>query len=230
MDTETELTPFNLSMSTVPLPSAVLTAWSVQVQTAELTWVLPDGCQDLIWCGSESGVGNWFVTDLADTAYAVQCKPGEVFIGFRCKPGVQFASEPLLQALQDCHLDDSIHILSHLDECTSIKHDVLEALMALAQTSSVADSARLLGISERSLERHLQRHTNRTPCYWRNLARVRRAGAELALSDSLSTLAANHGYADQAHMSRAFKQWFGHTPQSLKKNPALLAALSNSGY
>jgi AraC-like DNA-binding protein len=219
-----------ISMSNLNLPNAVLETWSVQVRTAERTWVLPDGCQDLIWCGSAQGVGEWFVTDLADSAYAVQCNPGDYFIGFRCKPGVQFATDTLLRVMRDCHLDDSIKILSYLEECTSINQDVIEALMVLAKTSSVADSARLLGISERSLERHLQRHTDRSPCYWRNLARVRRAGAELAHTSSLSALAANHGYADQAHMSRAFKQWFGHSPNVLRNDPALLAALSNSGY
>ncbi|MFC0350077.1 helix-turn-helix domain-containing protein [Undibacterium danionis] len=175
-------------------------------------------------------MGEWFVTDLADSAYAVQCNPEDYFIGFRCRPGVQFATDTLLRVVRHCHLDDSIKILSYLEECTSINQDVIEALEVLAKTSSVADSARLLGISERSLERHLQRHTDRSPCYWRNLARVRRAGAELAHTSSLSTLAANHGYADQAHMSRAFKQWFGHSPNVLRNDPALLAALSNSGY
>ena len=81
-----------------------------------------------------------------------------------------------------------------------------------------------LGVSERSLERLLTQRTQRGPRFWRNLARALAGGKPLA------QLAADHGYADQAHMARDLLRWFGATPTRLRAMPAFLATLRAPAY
>ncbi|MBK9617544.1 MAG: helix-turn-helix domain-containing protein [Uliginosibacterium sp.] len=58
----------------------------------------------------------------------------------------------------------------------------------------------------------MMRQTGRTPGYWKQLARTRRAARALAGSATLADIAFAHCYADQAQMSRDFQRWFGVTP------------------
>jgi AraC-like DNA-binding protein len=46
----------------------------------------------------------------------------------------------------------------------------------------------------------------------------------------LAALAADHGYADQAHMTRDLRRWFGASPSRLRAMPSMLAALASSGH
>lgn len=58
------------------------------------------------------------------------------------------------------------------------------------------------------------------------------AGRAVAAHDGppLAELAADHGYADQAHMTRAFRRWLGITPAGLRRDPDRAALLAASGY
>lgn len=85
-------------------------------------------------------------------------------------------------------------------------------------------------MSVRSLERLVKAATGRPPAYWRGLARVRAAASNIDAAVPLSALAADHGYADQAHMTRAFRQWFGTSPARLRADPVLRATVAASGY
>jgi transcriptional regulator GlxA family with amidase domain len=89
----------------------------------------------------------------------------------------------------------------------------------------VAAARRVVGVTERTLERWVCAHTARTPSWWQGLARARRAAASLEQSLPLATLATRHGYADPSHMTRAFQRWFQMSPGSMRRRPELLAVL-----
>ena len=105
-----------------------------------------------------------------------------------------------------------------------------EALHALAHIRTVGAAAQSLGVSERSLERLTQRATGQPPRFWRALARVRRAARDLATPQPLAEIAADHGYADQAHLSRDCLRWLGQTPAALRRSPEQLATVAQAGY
>lgn len=120
-----------------------------------------------------------------------------------------------------------------LDRLGTFTHQaprVTEALHCLADTDRVSAAVRQLGVTERSLERLLASATGRTPGYWLALARLRRAAQALADATPLAAVAADMGYADQAHMGREFRRWFGVSPGRLRAWPALLTVVRASGH
>lgn len=212
------------------LPSAVLDVWSHVAQNASRAVVLPDGCRDLILRMPPGGPPRWFVSSLDNTAYAVESTAGELFVGYRLRPGAQVDETALLSSVRDRRDPDVTSILSLLDDCVRLDGRVVEALNNLSNTSSVADATRQLGVSERSLERLVMMNTERTPSYWRNLARVRRAARALSGRESLAAIAADHGYTDQAHLSRDFQRWFGTSPSLFRRSPDLHSTVADSGF
>jgi AraC-like DNA-binding protein len=105
-----------------------------------------------------------------------------------------------------------------------------EALDCLREAPALSVAQARLGVSARSLERLLSGHTQRGPLWWRNLARARHCARALAGATPLAELAADHGYADQAHMTRDLRRWFGATPTRLRAMPALIATLAAPAY
>lgn len=212
------------------LPSAVLEVWSHVAISASRVIVLPDGCRDLILRMPPGGPPQWFVSSLDDTSYAVERRAGELFVGYRLRPGAVVDETALLSSVRDRNDQDVTSILSLLDDCVRLDGRIVEALDNLSNASSVADATRQLGVSERSLERLVMMTTERTPSYWRNLTRVRRAARALSGQESLSAIAADHGYTDQAHLSRDFQRWFGTSPSLFRRSPDLHVTVADSGF
>jgi AraC-like DNA-binding protein len=111
-----------------------------------------------------------------------------------------------------------------------VDDELRAALDALARADSVAAARRVMGVTERTLERWVCARTARTPSWWQGLARVRRAASSLDEPRSLATLATRHGYADQPHMTRAFQRWFQMSPGAMRRRPDLLAVLREAAY
>ena len=92
-------------------------------------------------------------------------------------------------------------------------HPASNALLPLAE---------LLAVSPYRLSRAFTRELGVSLTAYRNRIRVGRAVDRLTSGEtSLSTLAADLGFADQSHMSRSIRAQLGHTPTALR---ALLAA------
>lgn len=125
---------------------------------------------------------------------------------------------------------EAADVLDRLGTFTHQAPRVTEALHCLADTDRVSAAVRQLGVTERSLERLLASATGRTPGYWLALARLRRAAQALADATPLAAVAADMGYADQAHMGREFRRWFGVSPGRLRAWPALLTVVRASGH
>lgn len=216
-------------MSELELPEVVLAVWRHVAREDSRAVVLPDGCCDLIGRTDPWGRTRWFLSALSQTAYSVGFEAGEQFVGFRLRPGTTVASEALLGALDSGARSDE-RLLAQVEDCCVLDERLAEALACLERARTVTMAASELGVSARSLERLVTDHTRRSPSYWKGLARVRRAGRALCKPDPLSEIAFEHGYADQAHMCRDMRRWFGLPPTALRRRADLLATLQASGY
>lgn len=222
-------------------PPTVLARWQYNTTEASATTVLPDGCSDLILHVDARGHADWNVSPLSDAAMEVPGRAGEWWLGYRLQPGTTIDAGGLLRAARAlahrvpltglrCSGDAENALLAAIDAHTRLDTRTQEALHALAHAPTVGKAAQLLGVSERSLERMTKRATTQSPRFWRALARVRRAAQGLASAQPLVELAADHGYADQAHFSRDCVRWLGQTPAALRRSPHLLSTVAQAGY
>ena len=211
-------------------PAALLEAWRHASPTASRTLVVPDGCRDLIAIEAPGRPAQWLVSPLADHGYTVESVAGAIYTGYRLRPGVHIDENAMLRLARAGDPADApranalIEALAHMDTGMS------EALDALAATPNVTSAARALGVSERSLERLLRGGTGRTPVYWKRLARLRRVARALSSEVPLAELAVDHGFADQAHMTREFRRWLGTTPTRVQASASWRLLLAQSGY
>jgi len=212
-------------------PDVVLARWQHSPTQAGTTTVLPDGCCDLILRVDAAVRAHWMVSPLAQHAYDVAGQAGERWVGFRLQPGATIDAQALLRAVRRLGAEvEDARILAAIERHARLDGRTQEALAALAQSRSVGSAARTLGVGERSLERLALAATGQPPRYWRTLARVRRAAQALAGPAPLAAVAADHGFADQAHFSRECARWLGRTPSRLRADPAVLAVALASGY
>jgi AraC-like DNA-binding protein len=95
----------------------------------------------------------------------------------------------------------------------------------------VAQAAGAFGVSTRTLERRVLDHSGLTPSALRRVLRFRRAFRMLDQSPegTWSTVAANAGYFDQAHLIRDFRQFAGSPPGDFfQRDPDLARAILGS--
>jgi AraC-like DNA-binding protein len=88
--------------------------------------------------------------------------------------------------------------------------DALAAAPATAWT--LRDLAMIAGVSRFQLVRGFARETGMTPHAYLMQRRVRLARALIAAGKPLVDAALLSGFADQSHMTRAFRRQYGHTP------------------
>ncbi len=210
-------------------PPVLLEHWKFDAIQGGITTVLPDGCRDLIIWRSKGVRPQCFVTDLATGCDQVPVSAGDHFNGFRLHPGVRIDVGGLLASLEGGLDDVAIHTRLH-DYATPLPQ-VSEALACLASgVTSVGDAAAMLGVRLRSLQRVLKRETGQAPVFWLRLARARQALARLGHAGALADLACDAGYADQAHMTREFRRWFGTTPHRIRADAGWVTRNFVAGY
>ena len=212
------------------LPEVALDLWRFAARERTTVRVAPDGCRDLIVVVPRVGAPVSFVSALADATEAPQFDAGDRAVGVRLRPGAQVDESALRALLRDGERSDDGDLLAALGAAVTLDARVREALDCLQEAPPLSSAHRRLGVSERSLERLLAQRTQRGPLFWRNLARVRRCARALAGAEPLAQLAAAQGYADQAHMTRDLRRWFGATPTQLREMPAFLATLAAPAY
>lgn len=90
-------------------------------------------------------------------------------------------------------------------------------LIASAGCRVVPDLAAAVSISRRQLEIDFAKWLGLSPGQYRNAIRVERTLAAMATNIPLARIAAEHGFADQAHMSRVVRSRTGYTPLQLRR-------------
>jgi AraC-like DNA-binding protein len=104
---------------------------------------------------------------------------------------------------------------------------VAAAAMSLLEAADtpIDELARRHRVGRRQLERDFQRWLGVAPAAYARLVRFQRAAGAIADGMSLAQVAAEQGYADQAHMTRAFGEIAGVTPRHLREGVQAAAAL-----
>jgi AraC-like DNA-binding protein len=116
--------------------------------------------------------------------------------------------------------------------CVGARGERVEAVamsMVRGPHEDIDQLARQQRVSRRQLERDFRHWLGVPPRAYSRLVRFQRAAAAVASGMPLAHVAAEHGYADQAHMTRTFRTTAGVTPLEMGKgrdNFALNAALA----
>jgi AraC-like DNA-binding protein len=209
------------------LPGAVV--WTrVVPSSGATTRVLPDGCMDLIWVD-----GDLLVAGPDTVAQLAVGPPGATYVGLRFAPG----TGPAALGVPAHLLRDSRVPLADLWPAARVRRlagrlasaprpaDALESAAAdglrtadpvapvvaarLRGGASVAATAAAVGLGERQLHRRCLHAFGYGP---KTLARVLRLDRAVALARAgtpFATVAAEAGYADQAHLAREVRALAG---------------------
>lgn len=195
--------------------------------------VLPDGCMDLLWRSDSREV---LVAGPDTAAYASPAAPGVTWTGLRLAPG----HAPALLGVPASELRDRRVALADLwgaararrlaDRIEVSPGAGLEGLVApVPQDAALAHAARLLGsghpvagvadelgVGVRTLHRRSLAAFGYPPQVLARVLRFRRAVGLLRAGRPPSQVAAEAGYADQAHLSREVRTFAGTTPSALR--------------
>lgn len=197
--------------------------WTYTSTTDGSALIMPDGCVDIVveHC-PKTGARSLRLTQRDFGPRRVTTRGGSTLTGYRLRPGVQVDMAEI--GADPTALADQLRALGSKD---AEPVEMIEALCL--PNTSVAQVARTQGLSERSLQRYFRDHGLPPPRFWRQLGRARRAAQALPLDATLSDIALDMGYSDQAHMTRAFTRWFGCSPGQLRADPTGLAQLGAPG-
>ena len=116
-------------------------------------------------------------------------------------------------------------------EAGALARRCAEAMQRTVEAMSIAEIAADHDVGYKRLERAFLRDVGLTPKHFAKVARLQRA-LKLAITPSinLATAALDSGYADQAHMTRDFKQLVGRAPRAfLAERFAVFETMRASG-
>ena len=207
----------------------VVESWSADIACASTSFIIPDGCRDLICLERPRQAPQWFISPLQSSIHSAQQQAGNRLTGFRLHPGTTIQCTELLVQVRDQGPDD-VTSDQMLGEFTARSGNLTDALACLARNTSIPNAARELGVGVRSLQRLVQGQTGQSPTFWRQLARIRAAGRRLGGGAPLADIAFDTGFSDQSHMNREFRRWFGVSPKVFSENPRLMEQLDANGY
>ena len=191
--------------------------WRYRTDVLERVTVLPDGCRDVLVLGGAEEPRRVVLTDIDFCPRIAVLPRGREIVGYRLRPGAVVSGEVLEGIAAEPERAGSI-----LRSEVSVLGEIDEAIGALATPGATLGSvSKALGASTRSVQRQFLRLRLPPPDFWRRLARARRAARLVPLGASLADIACDCGFADQAHMTRDFTQWFGATPAQVRRDTAL---------
>jgi AraC-like DNA-binding protein len=193
--------------------------------------VLPDGCTDVVWTGSDVVVAG-----PATRVALPHTDPEATKLGVRFRVGAAGAA---VGVPADELLDEVVPLaelwrgpveppadLAGLVRTVARRLPPRHELDQLARAAAVATArwdpgaralGRTLGLSERQLLRRFRRAVGYGPRTFARVARFQRflALAAAGADSDLARLAADAGYADQPHLTRECRRLAGRTPREL---------------
>lgn len=203
---------------------------------AERHFVPPDACSDLIVHFSAGRLAGAFLQEPTLSYEVVTIEPGDALFGVRLEIGqggpllkhrgvIAAEAERLLTKVDRA---DPAGLLEQLSQYCAVlleRHAasqparVAEAL-SLAQRRfgdvSVHELARHVGVSERTLHRGFLDWVGGPPKQLLRALRIREAVRRTEGKAALAEIAAELGFADQAHLSREMRELWGTTPARLR--------------
>ncbi|HEY8372950.1 MAG TPA: helix-turn-helix transcriptional regulator [Pseudonocardiaceae bacterium] len=212
---------------------AVAAAWTQVFRAPHVLRVVPDGCMDVLWTPHGLQVAG------PDTGpQLVPGEPGQVYVGVRMRPrygahllgvpaaAVRDARPPLAEFWPAPEVDRLTEQLAATPDPTTAARlleravcarfaalgspdPVLTVLARVVRRTTVAEAADRIGLSERQLRRRCLDAFGYGP---KTLQRVLRFQHALRLARGgvpLATVAAEAGYADQAHLAREVRALAG---------------------
>jgi AraC-like DNA-binding protein len=205
----------------------VAAVWSYAAGAASSSLIAADGCFDLILEADGRCRMSAFVYAPVTRAHHAHVEAGTRLFGVRLRPG--YAA-----ALIDSHTNILRAVERHAiaearpDELESIVMSAVEDhsrppnIVAdfIAQARAAAGALRLTSPSSTSRERELQRECRRwlglTPKAFLRIERAWAARDAIREGGPLAMIAADFGYADQAHLTRDVRELLGVTPRQLR--------------
>lgn len=219
--------------------------WVRRAPATALARVVPDGCTDLLWrrgrlevAGPDTGHRD-VLLDPGELIVGVRLRPGAARPLLGDLPATAVTdTQPALRDLWGqaaLRLSDSLAAESDPwrigaalaaalgDRCRTHAPDRVAIAVADAldrpRPPALTGLAWELGYSERHLRRRVQAATGYGPKTLEQILRFRRTLAAATATPDWSRIAAEQGYADQAHLSRQVRRWSGATPRSLRPGP-----------
>jgi AraC-like DNA-binding protein len=226
-----------------PPPALQALVACVWVSHGGATSVLPDGCVDVVLSGE-----RLVVAGPATEAVVAEETPGLHRVGVRFRVGVAGAALGLpvaelrdrgvgldeLWGAEARRVEERVKgavtrkdallaliggLAPRLPRPEDLDHEVRRAVVAIARGEDPVERA---GLSERQLRRRFESEVGYGPATLARVLRFQRflRAAEVGPEESLARLAAEAGYADQAHLAREAKRLSGTSPSALLQNGA----------
>jgi hypothetical protein len=185
-----------------------------------------DGNWDIIIVKTAAGT-NVFVNGVGRSAARVPYITGTEYVGITLKPGV------FLRDLKGTDIVDSQHVLTKngnayvqlggytfkiptFDTAELFVEALLEKdILLINPIVSSFDEGDAKSFSGRSLRRHVAQTTGLSPYFFHQIQRAQHAVQLLQRGMPIAQAAAEAGYTDQAHMTKAVKQLIGRTPAQI---------------
>jgi AraC-like DNA-binding protein len=193
--------------------------WSRTVDATGVARIVPDGCVDLIW-----GPGAPHVAGPDTGPHLTPLRPGDTYFGIRFRPGglggvlgvpasalrdlrVPLADLPVLRGITAEGMRDALAV--RLRATAEPDRAGPAIARALLDGASVADVAWDLGLSGRQLHRRCLDAFGYGPKALQRVLRFRRALGLARSGVRLADVAAEAGYADQAHLANEVRRLAG---------------------
>jgi len=223
--------------------------WSFTAKTAGSTLILPDGRCDIIFQLNvhKDQLPTPIITGPSTQPYTVECDYGDQWLGIRLRPhnGALLWKQKIGVAADTvARGNEALDLLPWLAELmaspitldamadkfeskTSTFNDqkltsALDALHASGGRMRVATMASFVGCTARQLNRLFQSNIGLSTKTYAQLVQFHRTLNLVQHQQLKISSAANEGgYADQAHLTRAFQRFGGFTPSNIPKDLAI---------
>lgn len=206
----------------------IASVWTCEVYELLTRTTLADPCISIIYV--ESPPGCEVILRGPETKPRSELLiPGSIWTAIRLQPGVplkNFSAEQFLDDFITIPADRSGRFQFEGTQLTFPDFDNAERLVTEMQKAGCINGKALdsqiaprQGASSKSYFRLIKRATGLSPYKLRQLQRIHEALHLLKQGMPATTVAAELGFVDQAHLSRATKQFLARTPKELLQLP-----------